>query len=311
MPDPVVELDLPVVRLDLRREHVEAEAEPFDELAGDGGPVDGGVGGEVGGPRACRARELGQVLAGFDLVGHARQPPREDAELFAHRGRSGGLAVGARQHRGVAVLHGEIGERCDHGAQLGKPHALDRALHGERVRRGVDVFAGAREVGQFGDGVESQFRQAIADQVLDGLHIVAGHGLFLGQPVDLGLAELEVQRSQPRLVVVAEGRGAEQRPVGEGDQPLDLYLDARAVQSGLGEIVGEPCYRGAVPPVEGAEGLPGKSGGMERGHGTPVETRGRTRRHVAGRIAGSSCRKSARLALSIIPSTSSNIPGPA
>ncbi len=101
--------------------------------------------------------------------------------------------------------------------------------------------------------------------------------------------------------------------VGEGDEPLDLDLDARAVEPGLGEVVGERADRGAVAAVERAEGL-----GREGGHGpiyrAAVDTRSRRRSAASdrcGRIAGSSCRKSARLALSIIPSTSSNIAGPA
>ena len=43
----LVELDLPVVRLDLRGQRVPVEPEALDELARERGPVGVGVGGEV------------------------------------------------------------------------------------------------------------------------------------------------------------------------------------------------------------------------------------------------------------------------
>ena len=149
--------------------------------------------------------------------------------------------------------------------------------------------------------------EPVAHQVLDGLHVVAGDRLLLGEPVDLGLAEVAVQGAQARPCRSSrQRRGAEQRPVGEGDEPLDLDLDAGAVEPRLGEVVGERRDGGAVAAVERAEGLRGK-----RGHGLRRRSATCGWRQIAGRIAGSSCRKSDRLALSIIPSTSSNIPGPA
>jgi hypothetical protein len=151
----VVQLDLPVVRLDLRREHVEVDAEALDERAGQLGPVDVGGGGQMRRPGAGGAGELRQVLAAGDLRGHALEAPGEDGELLAHRRRGRGLAVRAREHRGIPVLVGERRQRVDHGAQLRQPDVLDGALDRQRVRR-VDVLARAREVGELGDGVEAE-----------------------------------------------------------------------------------------------------------------------------------------------------------
>jgi hypothetical protein len=84
---------------------------------------------------------------------------------------------------------------------------------------------------------------------------VLGDGFLLGEPVDLGLAEVAVQGAQALLVGIRQRRGLEQRAVSEGDQPLDLDLDPRAVQARLGEEVGEAGDGGAVAAVERAQGL--------------------------------------------------------
>jgi hypothetical protein len=156
VPHAVVQLDLPVVRLDLGREHVEVDAEAFDELARQLGPVDVGRGGQMRRPGAGRAGELREVLARRDLGGHALEAPGEDGELLAHRRRGRRLAVRAGEHRGIPVLTGELAEGGDHGAQLRQPDVLDGALDGERVGGRVDVLARAGEVGELGDGVEPE-----------------------------------------------------------------------------------------------------------------------------------------------------------
>jgi len=84
---------------------------------------------------------------------------------------------------------------------------------------------------------------------------VARDGLLLAQPIDLGLSEVTVERAKALLVGIRERRGLEQRAVGERDEPLDLDLDPRTVEAGLGEEVGETGDGGAVAAVEGAQGL--------------------------------------------------------
>ncbi len=73
------------------------------------------------------------------------------------------------------MLVGEGGEPVDHDAESGQPDLDDGALHRECVGGRVDVLARAREVGQFGDLLESELAEPVANEVLDGLHVVAGH----------------------------------------------------------------------------------------------------------------------------------------
>jgi len=141
-------------------------------------------------------------------------------------------------------------------------------------------------VGQFGDGVEPEGGEAVAHEVLDGLHVVPGDGLLLGEPVDLLLAEVAVEGAQAVFVGIRQRRGLEERAVGERDQPLDLDLDAGPVEAGLREEVGEARDGGAVAAVQRAEGLRRK--GRLGSQGSPPD-RARQGRGVRGwRRAGSS-----------------------
>ena len=164
-------------------------------------------------------------------------------------------------------------------------------------------------MGELGDRIKPQGCQPVAHEVLDGLHVVACDGLLLGEPVDLGLSEVAVEAPQAPLLSRRQRRRPEESTIRERDDPLDLDLDPGAVESRLGEVVGEAGDGGAIAPVEGAQRL-GRQGG---GHEAPFDETGAqvSRRGDDGRMAGSSCRKSARVALSIIASTSSNIAGPA
>ena len=156
MRDPVVQLDLPVVRLDLGGEHVEAEAEASMNARDSAGQSTSGSAARCADQGARRARELGEVLGRLDLRGDALEAPREDRELLAHRRRRRGLSVGAGEHRRIAVRDREFAERRDDRAQLRQPHLVDGALDGEGVGEVVDVLAGAREVGELGDRVQAR-----------------------------------------------------------------------------------------------------------------------------------------------------------
>jgi hypothetical protein len=184
------------------------------------------------------------------------------------------------------MLDREFAELGDDGIQSRQPDALDCALDGECVRDRVDVLARAGEVRQLGDRVEAQGREAVAHEVLDGLDVVAGDGFLLGEPVDLGLAEVAVEGAQALLVGIRQRRGLEERAVGEGDEPLDLDLDAGPVEAGLREEVGESGDGAAVATVEGAQGLRRKR--RLESQGSPPD-RARQMRGVRGwRRAGSS-----------------------
>ncbi len=172
------------------------------------------------------------------------------------------------------------------------------ALHREGVGGRVDVLARAREVRELGDAVEAELREPVAHEVLDGLDVVPGDRLALGEPGDLVLPEVEEEHPQAILVGLAERLRAEQRSIGEGDEPLHLDLDAGAVEARLREVVAEGRDGGAIPAVEGAEWLDAE--GRRGGHGTPVATRrvppcavsrrGGSRVLAAGRAPGSRSR---------------------
>jgi len=136
-----------------------------------------------------------------------------------------------------------------------------------------------------------------------------GDGFLLGEPVDLRLSEVAVEGAQALLVGIRQRAGLEQRPVGEGDQPLDLDLDPGAVQAGLGEEVGEASDGAAIATVERAEGL--RRERRLESQGSPPDRAPGLRGVRGWRRAGSSWRNSPRVAVSIIPSTESNISAPA
>jgi hypothetical protein len=267
--DAGVQLRLPVVRLDLRGERVPVEAEALHELLRDAGPVGVGVRDEVRREGAGRAAELAQVLGGLHLRADTVEAVHEDGELLAHRRRRRGLAVRAGEHGVVAVLHRLRAQLADDGAERGQPHLGDAGADRERVGEVVDVLAGRGEVRELGDVVEAEGVQALAHQVLDGLHVVLGGGLQLGEPVDLGLAELVGEGAQLADLLVGERGGAEHPVAGQVDEPLHLDLHARPVEARLRQVVAEAEHRGPVAAVQGAERL-GRQGGHEAPRGIGV-----------------------------------------
>ena len=142
---------------------------------------------------------------------------------------------------------------------------------------------------EFGDRGQPEVGEPSAHEVLDGLHIVASRGLECGQLGDLRLTELGGEVAQLAFLLGFQGRRAEHSACGEKDQPLHLDAHAGTVEARLREVLSEFSDGTAVPPIEGAEGLRG-----QRAHVTPC------------RRTGSSCRKRATLALSMVDSTESN-----
>lgn len=98
---------------------------------------------------------------------------------------------------------------------------------------------------------------------------MAGDGFLLGEPVDLGLAEVAVQAAQSLLVRIRQRRCAEQRVIGECDQPLRFGLDAGTVEAGFGEEFAQWGDGRAITPVEGAQRLDGE--GVRESQGSPPD----------------------------------------
>ncbi len=105
------------------------------------------------------------------------------------------------------------------------------------------------------------------EEVLDGLDVVDGDPLDLGQLGDLVGAEVVDDGPQPGDLVVGEGPHAGDDAVGRlVDEPLDLDPDPGPVEGRLREVVDERGDGAAVAAVEGAEG-DGWGCVSERGHG--------------------------------------------
>ena len=287
----LVQLRLPVMRLDLGGQRAPGQTEPGDEVAGCADPVVVRISGEVRRKGASGAREFAPVLDLIDGGEKKLEAMHEDGELLAHRRWCRGLAVGVREHRRIAQLERERAQRLDEGACAGHPHIAYRRADGEGVGEVVDVFARAREVRELGDRGEPERGELVADEVLDRLDVVARDGFATGQVGDVVVAELGDDGTQSARLVGGEPSRAEHLGISEVDEPLDLDLDARAVEPGFAEVLAERRDLRLVPPVEGAEGLD-----AERAHET-----------TPCRMPGSSWRKSTMHDRSIMPRTVSNI----
>ena len=106
------------------------------------------------GPGTGGAIDFAQNLVFFNASDLAAQAVHEYRELFAERGRGRRLAMSAAQHWHIGVVARKRLERIHDLAQCGKPHLVHRALHHERVRQVVDVFARAVDVHDFGERLQ-------------------------------------------------------------------------------------------------------------------------------------------------------------
>ena len=96
--------------------------------------------------------------------------------------------------------------------------------------------------------------QVFADQVLDGLDVVAGDGLELAQALDVVGAEVAREGTQVVALGIGQlGRARQDRVVEQENQPLDLNVHACAVQARLGQVVRQGRGDRAVAAVQRAE----------------------------------------------------------
>ena len=186
--------------LDLGGQRVPRQAQALHEGAGDGRPVGPGRPHDVGGPRAGGAVDLPQVLGGRDARDLAAEAVGEHRHLLAHGHGRGGLAVRVRQHGDVGARAGQGDEAPVEGPGRGQPHLLGRGLDGEGVGEVVDVLRRAEDVDGLAQAGQARAlpercwrrRQVLADQVLDGLHVVAASSWasrsIWGRPKERGRA---------------------------------------------------------------------------------------------------------------------------
>ena len=214
------------------------------------------------GPRARRAVDLAQVLRGLDALDLAGQAVREHSHLLADRHGGRRLPVRVCQHRDGRTGLGEAAQAVQERADRGQPHLLGRCLDGQRVRQVVDVLGGAEDVDDLAQGRQIRALaqrlggglEVFADQVLDGLDVVAGDGLELAQALDVLGAEVAREGAQVVALGVGQrGRARQDRVVEQENQPLDLDVHARAVQARLGQVVRQGRGHRAVAAVQRAE----------------------------------------------------------
>ena len=216
-----VQLRLPVVRLDLRGQRVPRQAQALHERASQRRPIRARHRHDMRGPRARRAVDLAQVLRGLDARDLAGQTVREHRHLLAdcHGGRR--LSVRVRQHRNGRPGLGQAAQTIQESADRGQPHLLGRRLDGQRVRQVVDVLGGAEDVDDLAQGRQIRALtqlaggrlEVFADQVFDGLDVVAGNRLELAQALNMIGSEIAGQRAQVVALRIRQRRRARQDTV--------------------------------------------------------------------------------------------------
>ena len=217
-------------------------------------PIGGGHRGVVRGIGAGRTIDLAEELGRLHMLDLALQAIGEHAHLLAQGGRGCGLTVGAREHGNLAALLGQVQQNLNQLLGCGDPHVLHGILDAQGVGEVVDVFGGAAEVNQRHQVVQAQALQTATDVVLDGLHVVYGHGLNLGQLGHGFGVEIGHDGAQALLLLLAQrGQARQHLVLAQVDEPLDLDVDAVAVQGGLGEVVRQGCGDGCVASVQGAQ----------------------------------------------------------
>ena len=162
--------------------------------------------------------------------------------------------MGAREHGNLAALLSQVQQNLNQLLGCGDPHVLHGILDAQGVGEVVDVFGGAAEVNQRHQVVQVQALQAATDVVLDGLYVVNGHGLNLGQLGHGFGVEIGHDGAQAHLLLLAQrGQTRQHLVLAQVDEPLDLNVDAVTVQGGLGEVVRQGCGDGCVASVQGAQ----------------------------------------------------------
>ncbi|CAB4545318.1 unannotated protein [freshwater metagenome] len=73
---------------------------------------------------------------------------------------------------------------------LRQPNLTHRVAHGERIRKVVDVFAGAGKVGELLQVFATKLNQLFANEVFDCLYVVAGNGLGGGKGFYVSIREI-------------------------------------------------------------------------------------------------------------------------
>ena len=107
-------------------------------------------------------------------------------------------------------------------------------------------------MGEFLKIFATKLYQLFTNEVFDGLHVVAGNGFGGGKGFYVSIREIFNNRTKRgNLWRKQWAAGRKQVAVGEVNQPLDLNLDAGAVQACFAQVLAEFDNCAAVTAVEG------------------------------------------------------------
>ena len=254
--DGIEQLGDVVVRLDLGSVRVEGQPEALDEGFGVGRPVDGRIGGQVGVVVAHGTVDLAEHLDAFDLRQLTTQTRSDVGHFLAEGGRAGRLAMGARQHRLFGVLVGQRDDRFGHFTHLRQQHVVQAATQHQGMRQVVDVFTGAGEVDELGDGVEFGVAfDLFLQEVLDRLHVVVGGAFDVLDALGILDTEFTDDAIQHGVGIRGEGRHFSDLGVGgQALQPAHLDDDAGTDQAEFTEVLAQGLGLGAIAAIDGRQG---------------------------------------------------------
>ena len=254
MSDIRVQLSLPVVRLNLSGQRVPSQTQVLHKTTRNLLPISARHRGVVRGVSTGRTINLAEELGRLHVLDLALQAIGEHAHLLAQGGGGRRLAVSAAQHRHVAAVLSQLQQNINQLLRSGDPHVLNGVLDTQRVGEVVNVFGGATEVNQRHQVTQAQALQAATNVVLDRLHIVNGDSLNLSQLCYRISVEIGNDGAQALLLLLAQrGQTRQHLVLAQVNEPLNLNMDAVAVQSCLREVVGQGRGYGCVASVEGAQ----------------------------------------------------------
>lgn len=163
--------------------------------------------------------------------------------------------MGARQHRQLGVLVGQLDQAGDDLVQRRQQHGVAAVTQHQGVGNVVDVFGSAAEVDEFGDaGDFGVMAETLFQPVFHGLHVMVGGGLDGFHGFAVGHRETGDDR-----IELGHGGGGERcnfsqlRRGGKGLEPFDLDLDPVADQAEFRKVLAERGNLGFITAVEGRQ----------------------------------------------------------
>ena len=249
-----VQLGLPVVRLNLSGQRVPSQTQVLYKTTRNLLPISARHRGVVRGVSTGRTINLAEELGRLHVLDLALQAVGEHAHLLAQGGGGRRLAVSAAQHRHITAVLSQLQQNINQVLSGRNPHVLNGVLDTQRVGEVVNVFRSATEVNQRHQVTQAQALQAATNVVLDRLHIVNGDSLNLSQLRHRISVEIGHDGAQALLLLLAQrGQTRQHLVLAQVNEPLNLNVDAVAVQRRLRKVVGQGGGHGCVASVEGAQ----------------------------------------------------------